>query len=86
MLPRQNHRDSNQTHFTVDLDTHWHRRRPQSFEMKELMARELREADFEVTNFGDCQLKSGDDYPDLWPASAWLLPSPGYWVDEQVAS
>jgi len=68
MLPRQNHGDSNQTHFTADLDTHWHRLRPQSFEVKALLARELREAGFEVTSFGDYQLKSDDNHPVFWPA------------------
>ena len=61
MFLRQNHGDSNQTHFIADLNTHWYHLRPQSFEMKELLARELHEADFEVTNFGDYQLKSDDN-------------------------
>jgi hypothetical protein len=40
------------------------------FELKEFLAGKLREAGFEVTDFGDRQLKSDDDYPDFiipWP-------------------
>ncbi|MGA2248031.1 MAG: RpiB/LacA/LacB family sugar-phosphate isomerase [Verrucomicrobiota bacterium] len=35
------------------------------FELKEFLAAKLREAGFEVTDFGDRQLKSEDDYPDF---------------------
>jgi ribose 5-phosphate isomerase B len=35
------------------------------FELKEFLAGKLREAGFEVSDFGDCQLKSDDDYPDF---------------------
>ena len=34
------------------------------FEWKEFLAGKLRAAGFEVTDFGDRQLKSDDDYPD----------------------
>ena len=35
------------------------------FELKQFLARKLREAGYEVTDFGDGQLKSDDDYPDF---------------------
>jgi ribose 5-phosphate isomerase B len=35
------------------------------FESKEYLGRMLREADYEVVDFGDCQLKQDDDYPDF---------------------
>jgi len=35
------------------------------FELKEFLAGKLRVAGFEVTDFGDRQLKSDDDYPDF---------------------
>jgi ribose 5-phosphate isomerase B len=35
------------------------------FELKEFLAAKLREAGFEVTDFGDRQLKLDDDYPDF---------------------
>jgi ribose 5-phosphate isomerase B len=35
------------------------------FELKEQLARTLREADYEVIDFGDCQQKPDDDYPDF---------------------
>ena len=35
------------------------------FELKQFLAEKLREAGFEVTDFGDRQLKSDDDYPDF---------------------
>jgi ribose 5-phosphate isomerase B len=35
------------------------------FELKEFLAEKLRGAGFEVTDFGDRQLKSDDDYPDF---------------------
>jgi ribose 5-phosphate isomerase B len=35
------------------------------FELKEFLAGKLREAGFIVTDFGDRQLKSDDDYPDF---------------------
>jgi ribose 5-phosphate isomerase B len=35
------------------------------FELKEFLCGKLREAGFEVTDFGDRQLKSDDDYPDF---------------------
>jgi len=35
------------------------------FELKEFLARKLREASYEVIDFGDRQLKSDDDYPDF---------------------
>jgi ribose 5-phosphate isomerase B len=35
------------------------------FELKEFLAGKLREAGFEVTDFGDRELKSDDDYPDF---------------------
>jgi ribose 5-phosphate isomerase B len=35
------------------------------FGLKEFLAGKLREASFEVTDFGDHQLKSDDDYPDF---------------------
>jgi ribose 5-phosphate isomerase B len=35
------------------------------FELKEFLAGKLRAAGFEVTDFGDRQLKSDDDYPDF---------------------
>jgi len=35
------------------------------FELKEFLAGKLREAGYEVTDFGDRQLKSDDDYPDF---------------------
>jgi ribose 5-phosphate isomerase B len=35
------------------------------FELKEFLAGKLRENGFEVTDFGDRQLKSDDDYPDF---------------------
>jgi ribose 5-phosphate isomerase B len=35
------------------------------FELKEFLAGKLREAVYEVTDFGDRQLKSDDDYPDF---------------------
>jgi ribose 5-phosphate isomerase B len=35
------------------------------YELKEFLAGKLREAGFEVTDFGDRQLKSDDDYPDF---------------------
>jgi len=35
------------------------------FELKEFLTRKLREAGYEVTDFGDRQLKSDDDYPDF---------------------
>ena len=34
------------------------------FELKEFLAGKLRAAGFEVTDFGDAELKSDDDYPD----------------------
>src|SRR5512140_863869 len=35
------------------------------FELKEQLGRTLREADYEVIDFGNCQLKPDDDYPDF---------------------
>jgi len=35
------------------------------FELKEFLAGKLREAGYAVTDFGDQQLKSDDDYPDF---------------------
>ena len=35
------------------------------FELKEFLAGKLREAGYEVTDFGDAELKSDDDYPDF---------------------
>jgi ribose 5-phosphate isomerase B len=35
------------------------------FELKEFLAGKLRDAGFEVTDFGDAKLKSDDDYPDF---------------------
>jgi ribose 5-phosphate isomerase B len=35
------------------------------FELKEFLAGKLREAGYEVTDFGDRRLKSDDDYPDF---------------------
>ena len=35
------------------------------FELKEFLAGKLREAGYEVTDFGDAILKSADDYPDF---------------------
>ena len=35
------------------------------FELKEFLAGKLRAAGYEVTDFGDRQLKSDDDYPDF---------------------
>jgi ribose 5-phosphate isomerase B len=35
------------------------------FELKEFLAGKLREAGYEVADFGDRQLKSDDDYPDF---------------------
>ena len=35
------------------------------FELKEFLAGKLHEAGYEVTDFGDRQLKSDDDYPDF---------------------
>ena len=35
------------------------------FELKEFLAGKLRETGYEVTDFGDRQLKSDDDYPDF---------------------
>jgi ribose 5-phosphate isomerase B len=35
------------------------------FELKEFLSAKLRAAGFEVTDFGDRQLKSDDDYPDF---------------------
>ncbi|MFZ1074220.1 MAG: RpiB/LacA/LacB family sugar-phosphate isomerase [Verrucomicrobiia bacterium] len=35
------------------------------FELKEFLAGKLRDAGFEVNDFGDRQLKSDDDYPDF---------------------
>jgi len=35
------------------------------FELKEFLAGKLREAGYEVTDFGDRQLKADDDYPDF---------------------
>ena len=35
------------------------------FELKEFLAGKLRGAGYEVTDFGDRQLKSDDDYPDF---------------------
>ena len=35
------------------------------FELKELLAGKLRETGYEVTDFGDRQLKAEDDYPDF---------------------
>jgi hypothetical protein len=35
------------------------------FELKEYLAGKLREAGYEVTDFGDRKLKSDDDYPDF---------------------
>ena len=35
------------------------------FELKEFLAGKLREAGYEVTDFGDRQFKSDDDYPDF---------------------
>src|ERR1039457_3149432 len=35
------------------------------FELKEFLAGKLREAGFEVTDFGDRQLQADDDYPDF---------------------
>ena len=35
------------------------------FELKEFLAEKLREGGFEVTDFGDRELKSDDDYPDF---------------------
>jgi ribose 5-phosphate isomerase B len=35
------------------------------FELKAFLAGKLREAGYEVTDFGDRQLKSDDDYPDF---------------------
>jgi ribose 5-phosphate isomerase B len=35
------------------------------FELKELLAGKLRAAGYEVSDFGDRQLKSDDDYPDF---------------------
>jgi len=35
------------------------------FELKQFLAGKLREAGFAVTDFGDSQLKSDDDYPDF---------------------
>ena len=35
------------------------------FELKEFLAGKLREAGYELTDFGDRQLKSDDDYPDF---------------------
>jgi len=49
------------------------------FELKEFLAGKLREAGYEVSDFGDRQLKPDDDYPDFvipWPGR---LP-PGRWI------
>jgi ribose 5-phosphate isomerase B len=35
------------------------------FELKKYLVKMLREANYEVTDFGDHQLKLDDDYPDL---------------------
>jgi ribose 5-phosphate isomerase B len=35
------------------------------FKLKEFLAEKLREAGYDVTDFGDQQLKSDDDYPDF---------------------
>jgi len=35
------------------------------FELKEFLAGKLRESGYELTDFGDRQLKSDDDYPDF---------------------
>jgi len=35
------------------------------FELKEFLTGKLRAASYEVTDFGDCQFKSDDDYPDF---------------------
>ena len=35
------------------------------FELKEYLGRMLREADYEVVDFGDSQPKQDDDYPDF---------------------
>jgi len=35
------------------------------FELKEFLAGKLREAGYEVSDFGDRRLKPDDDYPDL---------------------
>ena len=35
------------------------------FDLKEFPAGKLREAGYQVTDFGDRQLKSDDDYPDI---------------------
>jgi ribose 5-phosphate isomerase B len=35
------------------------------FELKEYLAAMLREADYEVIDFGDCKPKPDDDYPDF---------------------
>jgi ribose 5-phosphate isomerase B len=35
------------------------------FELKEFLAEKLREANFEVSDFGDSKLNPSDDYPDL---------------------
>ena len=35
------------------------------FELKEFLAGKLRAADYEVTDFGDRELKTDDDYPDF---------------------
>jgi hypothetical protein len=49
------------------------------FELKEFLAGKLREAGHEVTDFGDRQLKSDDDYPDFVIPLARAVP-PGRWI------
>ena len=57
------------------------------FELKEYLAAMLREADYEVIDFGDCKPKPDDDYPDFVVplARRWRgVRSPGAWPSAAV--
>jgi len=50
------------------------------FELKEFLAGKLREAGYELTDFGDRQLKSDDDYPDFVIPLARAVAA-GRWIE-----